>query len=189
MTNSENSSSEASRSPNWALYALILPAIFVVADQVSKFWALDFFKNKFGTPINICADPEFGGVSHEVSTIFDLTLLCNRGVSFSMFGGEGDIKRWVLSAFALIVTAFLIYYVSKVKDRLSALSFAFIIGGSLGNVIDRIRFGAVVDFLDFSEIKFNYVFNIADSCITAGVIGLILAAIFIKEEPEEPPKP
>lgn len=178
--------STLAKAPNWALYSLILPAIFIIADQVSKYWALDFFKTRFGTPMDVCSDPGFGGVTHEVSKAFDLTLLCNRGVSFSMFGGEGDIKRWVLTAFALIVTAFLMYYVSKVKDRLSALAFAFIIGGSLGNVIDRIRFGAVVDFLDFSGIKFNYVFNVADSCITAGVIGLILAAFLIKEAPDAP---
>lgn len=171
---------------SYLTFAVILPAIFIAADQATKYWALGFFKDKFGTPMDVCGDKAFPGVSYEVSGIFDMTLLCNRGVSFSMFNNGGEMGRWVLTLFALVVTVGLIWYLSKIKDTLTRLAFALLIGGSLGNVIDRIRFGAVVDFLDFSGLHFPYVFNIADSCITAGVIGLLWSSFFVKDEEAKP---
>lgn len=165
------------------LFAVIVPIICIVLDQISKAWILEFFNSNYQIPKNICADPGFYGHVHEVSRPFDLTLACNRGVSFGMFGGENEAKRWLLSGFAVAVSAFLVWMIWTAKDRLTALSFGLIIGGSLGNVIDRVRFGAVVDFFDFTGIKFPGIFNVADSFITMGVIGMLLAAFFIKDEP------
>lgn len=169
---------------NIILFAVIVPIICIVLDQISKAWVLEFFNSNYNVPKDICADASFRGFVHEVSKPFDLTLACNRGVSFGMMGGDSEIKRWLLSGFAVIVSAFLVYMIVTAKDRLTALSFGLIIGGSLGNVIDRVRYGAVVDFFDFTGIKFPGIFNVADSFITAGVIGMLLAAFFIKEDPD-----
>jgi signal peptidase II len=75
----------------------------------------------------------------------------------------------------------LIYMLSKTEDFLSKISFSLIISGAIGNGIDRFLFGSVTDFIDFSEIGFRWVFNVADTSITCGVIGLILAS-FINEK-------
>ncbi len=171
---------------NIILFAVIVPIVCIVLDQISKAWVLEFFNSNYNIPKDVCTDAGFRGYVHEVSRPFDLTLACNRGVSFGMFGGESELKRWILSGFALAVSAFLVYMIATSKDRLTALSFGLIIGGSLGNVIDRVRFGAVVDFFDFTGIKFPGIFNVADSFITMGVIGMLLAAFFIKETPETP---
>jgi len=77
------------------------------------------------------------------------------------------------------------YVLTQSKDWLNKLSIALIIGGAIGNGIDRALFGAVTDFIDFSDIGFRWVFNIADSAITVGVMGLIAASFLIKPETED----
>ena len=78
----------------------------------------------------------------------------------------------------------LVYTLTQSKDWLNRLSIAMIIGGAIGNGIDRALFGAVTDFIDFSDIGFRWVFNIADSAITIGVIGLIIASFIFKSDEE-----
>lgn len=170
------------------IWAGLIPLICVILDQASKIWAVSFFAARYpDIPADICRVNNEVRILHEVSKPFDLKLACNTGVSFSMFSGGGDTMRWALVVFAVIVTSLMLWILRSVKDRFTALALALIIGGSIGNIIDRVRYGAVVDFLDFSGIGFNAVFNIADSFITAGVIGMLYAAFFIKE-PDAAPK-
>ena len=114
--------------------------------------------------------------------LFDFTLVCNPGISWGQLQGDSDLKRWLLTGFALLMSGALVYAVTQSKDWLNRLSFGLIIGGAIGNGIDRALFGAVTDFIDFSDIGFRWVFNIADSAITVGVIGLIIASFVFKEE-------
>ena len=169
---------------SFLIWGGLLPLLLIIADQASKFWALKFFGRNIGTSMNHCAVDPFGGQKVEVSAIFDLSLVCNQGVSWGLLKGDSDVKRWALAAFAIVVTCAMLFFLSKTKDKLTALALSLLIGGSIGNVIDRIRFGAVVDFLDFSDIGFKWVFNVADSSITMGVIGLLIASFVVKDEPK-----
>ena len=100
----------------------------------------------------------------------------NRGVSFGLFGG-GE-ARWVLSVFSVLVSIALGVWALKADRKLLLAAIGMVMGGAIGNVIDRIRFGYVVDFIDFSGTGvFPWVFNIADSAISIGVVLLILDSI------------
>jgi len=93
-----------------------------------------------------------------------------------MLQGDSSFKRWGLTIFAFLMTAALIYVLRKTEDRLGQFSLCLVIAGAVGNAIDRLFFGAVTDMIDFSDIGFNYVFNVADSYITVGVIGLFVSS-------------
>lgn len=101
----------------------------------------------------------------------------NRGVNFGLFGDAPDMMRWVLIGFAFAVIAAVLWWVRRHDDnRLMMLSAGFLVGGALGNVVDRLVYGFVVDFLNMSccGVENPFVFNIADIFIFAGAIGLIL---------------
>lgn len=157
----------------------IVPAILVGLDQLSK-WATTRF---FDLPMGICAkaDPH---LTYELSPIADLSLLCNRGISWGMLQGESSFKRFGLTAFAFLMTLALLHVLRKTPDRLGQVSLSLVIAGAVGNLIDRLLFGAVTDMIDFSDIGFNYVFNVADSYITIGVIGLFLS-FYLTEKREK----
>ncbi len=162
------------KSMSWRRLGLmggLIPAALVAVDQWSK-WATTRF---FDLPMSACAqaDPR---LTHEVSPIADLSLLCNRGISWGMLQGDSSFKRWGLTLFAFAMTVVLIYVLRKTGDRLGRFSLSLVIAGAVGNAIDRLFFGAVTDMIDFSDIGFNYVFNVADSYITVGVIGLFISS-------------
>jgi len=160
------------------VYALIIPAIIVAVDQLTKFWAIRFFK----APLNICEINPQPGLFHEFSPIVDLSLVCNQGISWGLLQGDSSFKRWALTLFAAIMCCVLVYVLRQSKDWLNRISIALIIGGAIGNGIDRALFGAVTDFINFSDIGFRWVFNVADSAISVGVVGLILASFIYKDE-------
>lgn len=166
----------------FALLGGLIPAILVALDQLSK-WATTRF---FDLPMSICAtaDPR---LTHELSPIADLSLLCNRGISWGLLQGDSSIKRWGLTIFAFLMTFALLYVLRNTKDRLGQMSLCLVISGAVGNAIDRLFFGAVTDMIDFSDIGFNYVFNVADSYITVGVIGLFISS-FINDRREKADK-
>lgn len=144
----------------WTAYALAL--FVIIADQLSKHWILFVYDlpSRFSVPI---AGP------------FSLTMVWNRGVSFGLFRADADLVRWLLSAFSIIVAIVLAVWARKTERPFMAIGLGLVIGGALGNVIDRIRFGAVADFLDFQRLGFfPWVFNVADSAITIGVVFLLL---------------
>ncbi len=155
-----------------ALAAYGFAILIVVLDQLTKAWVLS------GLDLR-----EVGQVA-VWPPIFNFTWVENRGVSFGLFG-DGS-ARWMLSAFSVAVAGALGWWALKADRRLLVTAIGFIMGGALGNVIDRIRFGFVVDFLDFSgpyfylsnlRISFPWVFNVADAAITVGVILLIIDSI------------
>lgn len=144
----------------WTAYALAL--FVIIADQLSKHWILFVYDlpSRFSVPI---AGP------------FSLTMVWNRGVSFGLFRADADLVRWLLSAFSIIVAIVLAVWARKTERPFMAVGLGLVIGGAIGNVIDRIRFGAVADFLDFQRLGFfPWVFNVADSAITIGVVFLLL---------------
>lgn len=148
-------------------------AAFVVAlDQISKAWILSAFRS---------------GESVRVTPVFDLVLLFNPGASFSLLADAGGWQRWLFTGLALAVSAWLVALLRKhAGERLMPLSLALILGGAIGNVIDRLRFGAVVDFLHFHWHEHYFpAFNVADSCISAGVALMLWHELFGKGAPDE----
>lgn len=161
-------------------YGAALPFAIVVFDQLTKYWAV----KTFDVPMSICEINPYPGLEREISPIVDLALVCNQGVSWGLLQGDSPVKRWALTIFAFVMSLVLLYALSKAEDKLSKLSIGLIIGGAIGNGIDRALFGAVTDFINFSDIGFRWVFNVADSAITVGVIGLI-AASFLTAKAEK----
>ena len=163
--------------PRIAYAAYGFAAFVLVLDQLTKAWVMG------GLDLR-----EMGQV--EVwSPLFNLTWVENRGVSFGLFG-DGS-ARWMLSAFSIAVAGILGWWALKADRRLLISAIGLVMGGALGNVIDRIRFGYVVDFLDFSgphfflgsmKINFPWIFNVADSAICIGVILLILDSVRAEQE-------
>lgn len=153
-----------------ALIAYAVAIVAIVLDQLTKFWVVDGLGMQLGQTI-------------EVSPIFDLTYTLNTGVSFGMFSGGG--ARWGLTVFSILVAGGMIWWAMRAQRMLFAVALGLIIGGALGNVIDRILVGAVIDFLDFSGLGFPWIFNIADSAISVGVALLILDS-FLSERQSGP---
>ena len=144
--------------------AFLIAALVIVADQASKHWILNGLELPLKTTVQV-AGP------------FYLTMVWNQGVSFGLLQANHDIVRWVLVVFSLGVAALLANW-ARVAPRLSmALGFGLVIGGAIGNAIDRARFGAVVDFLDVSRLMFPWVFNVADAGISVGVVFLLLDSL------------
>jgi signal peptidase II len=146
---------------------LILCAVIIVADQVSKAVMMSVLERY---PYGI-----------HVLPVFTLVGRWNKGVSFSLLR---NLPPEVLSGFAILVAIGLIYWLTRVENRVVALGIGCVAGGALGNVIDRFRFGAVFDFLDFyvkdgSGWEWHWpAFNLADSAITIGVILLLFDGLF-----------
>jgi len=157
---------------NWLIFGFAIPAVTVALDQLTKYAATRFFK----VPMNICETNPAPGFDYDLWPIMDIALVCNQGISWGLLQGDSPVKRWLLTAFAFLMCGFLYWTLKHSRDNLSRLSLALVIGGAIGNGIDRLLFGAVTDFIDFGDIGFHWVFNIADSAITVGVIGLILAS-------------
>jgi signal peptidase II len=142
--------------------AYALAAVVVGLDQASKAWIL----GPFDLPAKETVD---------VLPIFRLTMVWNPGVSFGLLAARGDLGRWLLVAFAAIVVGALALWARRINRPITALAVGLVMGGAVGNnIIDRVRFGAVADFLDFSGIGFKWVFNVADSAISVGVALLLL---------------
>jgi len=118
-----------------------------------------------------------------VLPFFNLVLVWNQGVSFGMFG-DGSVGAWALVLLAAGIVVALVYWLRKADSTLSVVSLGLIIGGAVGNVIDRLVHGAVVDFLDVHAAGWHWpAFNVADSAITVGVVLLLAESLFPSRHP------
>ena len=109
----------------------------------------------------------------------NLRMAWNYGINFGLFSGQSDAVRWVLITIALVISAWVIWWMRKeIGNWKAQVSGGLLVGGALGNVIDRILYGAVADFLNMSCCGFEnpYAFNVADIAIFAGALGLVLFA-------------
>jgi signal peptidase II len=114
-----------------------------------------------------------------IASFFDLVLVWNRGISYGLFPQESALGRLGLILFAFGASAGLAAWLARVDTKLTAVSIGLIIGGAIGNAIDRILYGAVADFFSLHAFGFQwYVFNIADAAIVAGVAGLLYDSLF-----------
>lgn len=150
----------------WAAYGMA--AVIIVLDQLTKAWVLSAIGAE-----SVAHIPDGYPIAEVLPPVFNLTYVLNTGVSFGLFGGGA--ARWGLAVFSIVVSGLLGWWALRADRRLLIAAIGLIMGGALGNVIDRIRFGGVVDFLDFSGTGlFPWIFNIADSAISVGIVLLIL---------------
>lgn len=154
-TSMESNSSQPSLS-KWAWLALLI----VILDQVSKV---------------IAEASMIYGQRIKVLPIFDFTLLYNPGAAFSFLANQPGWQRWFFTVIALLAIAFITYLMRKHRDdKRFLLALTLILGGAVGNLIDRVLYGHVIDFLLFYWEKWHYpAFNLADSAITVGAVLLI----------------
>ena len=111
--------------------------------------------------------------------LINFRMAWNKGVNFGLFANSADVVRWVLIAVALVISAWVILWVRREKMRvLAQISAGLLVGGAFGNVVDRLAYGAVADFLNMSccGIENPYSFNVADIAVFAGAFGLVLFA-------------
>jgi len=162
----------------FTIAGLIIP-IALILDQWSKYLILKQDSlNALG-----CLDGSQYCGQIPVSPLFNLSMVWNRGMSFGQLQSEG-IMRWVLVLVALGVGAGFFVWLTRATGKGLVIALSFVVAGAVGNVIDRIRFGAVVDFIDVSPAIpfFPWVFNVADSCITVGAILLLLDQFIFSRE-------
>ncbi|WP_255412349.1 MULTISPECIES: signal peptidase II [Commensalibacter] len=151
----------------WGLGMLFL--IFLL-DQISKYCIL-----------NIVNLPQKGSIP--VIPFFNFTMVWNRAITFGMLGQFGSWGSVIFSVSAFVIAASLFIWMIRARKIWVIMSLGAIVGGALGNILDRLRFGAVVDFIHFHVAGWSwYVFNVADSAIVCGVIILLMDAFFGWEE-------
>ena len=158
------SSEEAKKCPLtsycWPLMGMGLAAFVLILDQISKWVVLN----------HLMVPPQ----KLVVTSFFNIVLTWNRGVSFGLFSNTSVYGPWLLAAIAFGFIAVIIFWVWQAETKIMALAFGSVLGGAIGNLLDRLRFGAVTDFLDFHAFGYHwYAFNIADAAIVIGV-ALIL---------------
>ncbi|MCK5296502.1 MAG: signal peptidase II [Alphaproteobacteria bacterium] len=145
---------------------LLLAGLVALLDQISKWLVFEVLMQQ----------------THviRVTPFFNIVSAWNRGISFSMFSSNHPLTPIILSTLALIIVGCLIRWLRDVKDCWTVVALGLIIGGAVGNIIDRIRFGAVYDFLDFYVGSYHWpAFNVADSCVSIGAGMIILHALFV----------
>jgi signal peptidase II len=141
-------------------------AAVLIADQVCKLWALNAL--------------EVEGASRPLLGIFKATLVFNRSNAFGVVPVAGELSRWGLVSFNVAAAAALVWWLLRYPHRLSsAVGVGLLIAGALGNALDRLRLGFVVDFLDASALHFHWVFNVADAAVDAGIGCLVLSAVLL----------
>ena len=152
--------------------------LIVIASSSSVFLIDLLSKNKI---ISIFKD----GVVEKiyVNEYLDFILVFNTGISYGLFSGGGDFQKWILISLSILIIIFLLSLIRNESTILSKLGISFIIGGALGNVLDRFIYGAVVDFISLHAKGFSwYIFNIADMFIVIGVILFILSQFILSKK-------
>jgi len=155
----------------WLWFSLAL--LVLVADQLTKSWIVAQFSY---------------GSSEAITSFFNLVRVHNYGAAFSFLNNEGGWQRWGFTFFAVLVSLVILVWITKLsaQQRLEGFALAFILGGALGNLYDRVTLGYVVDFLDFHWSGRHFpAFNIADSAISVGAV-LILVEGFLKRPDGDP---
>ena len=162
-------------------FGLILD--WIILDQISKWLVLEhIFKPRLGWESLgffewITSVERLGPIRIEFLPFFNLTMVWNEGVSFGLFQSGNP---WPLIIVAFTISVIFSVWLARSKNWVEAISLSMVIGGALGNVIDRLHFGAVADFFDFHAFGWHYpAFNVADSCITLGIVILLTNSLLL----------
>lgn len=152
-------------------YSLAL-VVFLI-DQISKYWI-----------ITLLQLPQRGQI--ELLSILNFTWVENRGVSLGMLTASSDTQRWLLVGLTGAISLGVVIWIWREKRTQDVLALGLVLGGAIGNLIDRVRYGYVADFIDlhFGDFQPFLVFNVADAAITIGVVILVLRAFLLRDKPE-----
>lgn len=156
---------ETGRATGSALRWLWLAALVVVLDQASKLWAEGVLH--FGEPV-------------EILSWFNLALAYNRGAAFSFLAAAGGWQRFLFLGIGLIAVVIIVVWLRRLRadERQTALGLVFILGGAIGNLIDRALYGHVIDFIDWHYAGWHWpAFNLADSAITLGAVLVVIGGL------------
>jgi signal peptidase II len=141
----------------------------LVLDQATKLYALFVYDLPVREPV-------------ELTPFLNLIVVWNRGISYGLFQQHTDLGRWVLIVISILASIGLGIWIRRTTGRLLAASLGLIAGGAIGNVIDRLAYGAVFDFLQLHWGSWSwYVFNVADAAIVAGVVGLLYDSFVLEK--------
>ena len=159
-------------------FGLAVAAVTCLIDQASKLYLLRVVHLATHGPIRL-------------GPFFDLVLTRNPGISYGLFQTSSTLGGWILLTVKIVAVLLLWIWLARAHDRLTALSLGLIIGGAIGNAIDRVAYGWVADFVYFhittASWRFDwYVFNLADAAIVAGVIGLLYDSLRGDNAPKRP---
>ena len=150
-------------------FGLGIALLVLILDQASKWWIL----TDVMSPRRIL----------EITPFLNIVLVWNRGVSFGLFNTGSALVPWILTAVSLAIAIGLGLWLRRVDQRLVAAGLGLIMGGALGNVVDRVRFRAVIDFVDVHVSGYHWpAFNVADSAIVIGVGLLIFESLFSRAD-------
>ncbi len=153
---------------------LAIAAVVFIADQ----WLKHFVVETLGL--------DQVGENYPLLPFFDFTRTNNYGVSLGMFEATSMEMRWILVGVTALIAGVVLVWMLREKALGEIAALALVLGGALGNIVDRYRFGYVVDFADlhFGDFRPFLIFNVADAAITIGVVIILARALFIREKPE-----
>jgi signal peptidase II len=157
--------------PKYRLQGIILASFIFIADQAVKFIMIGPLALQSRMKIHILP-------------MFDLTWAENYGVSMGFLEAQSEMQRWALVGLTAAIAAIVAVWMLREKLRGDVLALALVLGGALGNIVDRVRYGYVVDYADlhFGSFRPFYIFNLADACITFGVLILLARAFLMREK-------
>ena len=160
----------ATRSPHLST-GLSVAALAFFLDQLTKFVIVDVLTLERRGTI-------------QVVEIFDLTWAENCGIALSLLSKCNDTTRWSLVALTSVVATAVLVWMTRERAKVDVIALALIFGGALGNIVDRVRYGYVVDFADlhFGDFRPFLIFNVADACITIGVLLLVARALLLSDK-------
>jgi signal peptidase II len=158
-------------------FALVVAFLVFVLDQATK-WVVAY-------PLQL----EFRRQIHLLD-FFSLTFVKNTGVSLGLLSADGELGRWLLVAMTSAIAVFVAIWLWREKRRDDSFALALVLGGALGNIVDRVRLGYVLDFADlhFGEWRPFLVFNVGDAAITIGVLLLLVRALLMRDGRAKPKK-
>jgi len=165
--------SENKRLARSATIGYILALAVFLIDQISKYWI-----------ITLLQLPQRGQI--ELMSILNFTWVENRGVSLGMLTASSDTQRWLLVGLTGAISLGVVIWIWREKRTMDVLALGLVLGGAIGNLTDRVRYGYVADFIDlhFGGFQPFLVFNVADAAITIGVVILVLRAFLLRDKPE-----
>ena len=165
--------SENKRLARSTMIGFVLALVIFAIDQISKYWI-----------ITLLQLPQRGQI--ELMSILNFTWVENRGVSLGMLTASSDTQRWLLVGLTGAISIGVAIWIWREKRTQDVFALGLVLGGAIGNLIDRIRYGYVADFIDlhFGDFQPFLVFNVADAAITIGVVILVLRAFLLRDKAE-----
>ena len=155
------------------VFGLLIAAIVFAVDQATKY------------AVTVPLGLDYPGAVRNILPIFDLRFVPNEGVSLGLLRAGSDGSRWALVALTGAIALGVLVWMTRERNRQDLIALGMVLGGAIGNIVDRARFGYVVDFADlhFGDFRPFLVFNVADTAITVGVLVLLVRALLVRNRP------